>query len=165
MPKATPPFIRFHEKVHKGPDCWAWLGQLTPKGYGQLKVFGRFVSAHRFAHELYNGPIPDGMHVLHACDNKRCVNPAHLRIGTHAENMKEAAERGRMRCGSNHPMFGRPNPRPKQANRVCVLGKEYPSQRSAEQALGLGSGTVRYWIKHRPEKAKIVTKGVQCQAA
>ena len=60
-----------------------------------LRVSGRMVYAHRLAYELGVGPIPEGMHVLHQCDNPRCINPAHLSIGTHSQNMKECSQRGR----------------------------------------------------------------------
>ena len=140
--------------------CWNWLGVTGANGYGQIKVFGKMVSVHRFSFELHHGPIGEGMEILHSCDNKKCVNPDHIKQGTHKENMGEAADRGRMPHGKDHHMFGRSNPRPKQANSVIVLGKRYPSQKSAERALGLGSGTVRYWIKNSPEKARVVSKGI-----
>lgn len=160
MPAAKPPFVRFHDLVDRRDDgCWIWRGAVGTNGYGQIKAFGRMVSAHRFAFELYSGPIPDGAMLLHSCDNKMCVNPDHLRPGTAAENMQEAAERGRLPRGPRHHNFGRPNPRPKQANRVRVLGRDYDSQKAAERALGLGSGTVRYWIINSPSKAQIITKG------
>ena len=161
MPKKKPPFIRFYESFDRGKseaDCWNWTGSCSSNGkaYGQIKVFGKMVSAHRFSYELHNGPIPQGMSILHSCDNKKCVNPEHLRIGTHAENMREAADRGRMLKGENHPMWGVKNPRPKQAKKVVVFGVPYESQKSAERALGLGSGTIRFWINHKPHKAYLV---------
>jgi len=160
MPAARAPFLRFHDLIDKVADgCWLWTGSTMNSGYGQFKSFGGMVAAHRYAFELYKGPIPSGMQILHSCDVKLCVNPDHLRAGTHAENMAEAADRGRMARGASHPMFGRRNPRPKQSNRVRVLGKEYQSQKQAERSLGLGSGTVRYWILNRPEKAQIISKG------
>jgi hypothetical protein len=158
MPGAEPPYKRFLRGYEEDDStgCWIWGGSKYPNGYGWLKVFGKPVSVHRFSYELHKGPIPDGLEILHLCDVKDCVNPDHLRTGTHAENMKEASERGLLRKGENHPMFGKKNPRPMQANRVMVLGVEYESQNQAEIALGLGKGTVRYWLKTNNEKAKLI---------
>lgn len=159
MPAPIPPFKRFHQLLQKPLGlCWIWAGSSGRNGYGQFKAFGRMVAAHRFAYELYKGPIPDGMQILHSCDNKVCVNPDHLRIGTHAENMAEAKERGRMRVGANHPNYGKKNTRPGQSNPVVVLGKLYCSQKEAERVLGLGSGTVRWWLLNKPEKAFLAEK-------
>ena len=77
--------------------CWEWIRICNQHGYGQLRVAGRMVYAHRLAYQLAVGPIPDGLHVLHQCDNPRCINPAHLSIGTRSQNMKECSERGRAR--------------------------------------------------------------------
>jgi len=134
---------------------------LTATGYGVIKVFGRFVGAHRFSYELHKGPVPDGMEILHSCDVKACINPDHLRAGSHAENMAEAGERGLMRGGDRHPQFGRKRP-PGIKNRlskpVRVLGKLYSSQNEAEAALGLGSGTVLYWIRKKHGKAEFISR-------
>ncbi len=159
MASPCPPFIRFHKMFRKDANgCWNWTGRLGSSGYGQFKVFGEMVSAHRFAHTLYKGPIPDGLHVLHSCDNKKCVNPEHLRTGTRSENISEAVERGQLPSGANHRWFGKRGESRKNAKPVSVLGKEYPSHNAAERALGLGNGTVRYWIINHPNKAHIINK-------
>jgi hypothetical protein len=82
-----------------GP-CHTWNGCTMKPGrgrlpYGAIKVDGRKRLAHCVAYELYVGPIPQGKILLHACDNPRCVNVAHLRPGSHSENLKEAHDRGR----------------------------------------------------------------------
>lgn len=77
--------------------CWSWQRLTNGDDYGQLRVAGRMVYAHRLAYELGVGPIPEGLHVLHSCDNPRCINPAHLSVGTRSRNMKECSERGRAR--------------------------------------------------------------------
>ncbi len=161
MAGSVPPFKRLLRgyTVNQLTGCWVWSGHTYKNGYGVRKAFGKDVSAHRFSYELHKGSIPHGMMVLHSCDNKRCINPDHLRVGSHSENMAEASSRGRMRSGTRHPMYGRSNPRPLQANRVRVLGVEYSSQKEAERSLGLGSGTVRYWLQNKPSKAQIISKG------
>ena len=83
-------------------NCWIWPAGKTTAGYGRLKVNGKIKRAHRMIYEMAIGEIPVGMEVLHSCDTPACVNPSHLRVGTHAENMKEAAERLRIPTGLNH---------------------------------------------------------------
>lgn len=76
--------------------CWIWAGSRTKAGYGQIRSRGQgTVYAHRLSYEIFHGPIPDGLHILHSCDTPSCVQPAHLRAGTHTENMREAIARNR----------------------------------------------------------------------
>lgn len=80
--------------------CWLWLGSQTPKGYGILPApFGR-VLAHRWAHETFVAPIPDGYHVDHLCFVRSCCNPAHLEAVTPSENVRRAA--GTETCRRGH---------------------------------------------------------------
>jgi hypothetical protein len=75
--------------------CWQWAGALSTDGYGLLGIGGqKNTKAYRVAWELFRGPIPDGLHVLHNCHNRQCVNPSHLRLGTHDENMRDVTKRG-----------------------------------------------------------------------
>lgn len=92
-------FDRFWEKVDKGgpDDCWEWTGALS-KGYGSMGDGTSLCGerrAHRIAWVLMNGSIPEGKMILHSCHNSRCVNPFHLRVGTHEENMEEMMNAGR----------------------------------------------------------------------
>lgn len=91
---------RFWSKVTKGnPDeCWPWTDGSIHRGYGVLSVGGRngrMVNAHRVSYELANGPIPAGLLIRHTCDNPPCVNPSHLILGTHDDNMRDMAIRER----------------------------------------------------------------------
>ena len=108
---------RFWAKVDKnGPvpdhvpevgNCWVWTGASTGSGYGRLWLANGDVRAHRAAWEIENGPIPHGSHhgtmcVLHRCDNRMCVRPSHLFLGTNQENMNDRGMKGRQARGSKH---------------------------------------------------------------
>jgi hypothetical protein len=90
---------RFWDKVKKTDGCWNWVP--GNERYGKLKATGsrKNVLAHRMSWEMHNGPIPDEMHVLHTCDNTRCVRPDHLFLGTHQDNMDDKVVKGRQATG------------------------------------------------------------------
>lgn len=83
--------------------CWNWMKCCCSRGYGQFccRVDGQWkiVVAHRVAWTIANGPVPHGLLVLHRCDNKRCVRPEHLFLGTQADNMRDMIEKGRAAQG------------------------------------------------------------------
>jgi len=75
--------------------CWLWTGGTNNLLYGHFKVEGKNYYAHRASYELHKGPIPDGYEVCHTCDVPLCVNPDHLFVGTHKDNMSDSARKGR----------------------------------------------------------------------
>jgi len=104
MPGARPrsdPRVRFWAKVKKSltTRCWEWQGALAGETfYGVFNRGDQLVLAHRYAYELANGaPPPAGMVVMHRCDNTKCVNPMHLRVGTHRDNNRDMDAKGRRR--------------------------------------------------------------------
>lgn len=80
--------------------CWLWELDVSGDGYGRFNYRSQSVAAHRLAWSAVNGDIPPGMVVRHDCDQPLCVNPGHLRVGTHVDNMADRAKRGRGRWGS-----------------------------------------------------------------
>lgn len=95
---------RYNVKVvRRGDDeCWGWTG-FKHKGYGRIRIGPRAVGAHRVSYELAVGPIPEGMAILHTCDNPECTNPRHLRVGTNADNNLDRDLKGRGAKGETSP--------------------------------------------------------------
>lgn len=97
MPDNATVARRFWSKVARlgADECWPWLAFRDRDGYGRFSIGGTDMSAQRAAWALTSGEIPKGLHVLHDCDNPPCCNPAHLFLGTHADNMKDSARKKR----------------------------------------------------------------------
>lgn len=104
MANATPLRERFSGRFRVTPSCWIWTAGKDGEGYGQIANTNRNERAHRVSYRLHVGPIPEGMQVLHKCDNPSCVNPEHLFLGTCADNMvdKKAKKRANVARGERH---------------------------------------------------------------
>jgi hypothetical protein len=104
---------RFWSKVDKSDNadaCWVWIAGTSKAGYGRFSWHYRNMHAHRIGYELSVGEIPDGLWVLHSCDNPRCVNPSHLFLGTRQDNIDDMNNKGRgvRLSGEQHGMRAHP---------------------------------------------------------
>ena len=130
---------RFTAKVEITDSCHIWTASKTRTGYGYFRADGRTDLAHRVAYKLYNGEIPRGMYVIHACDNPSCVNPEHLAIGTQSDNILDCVMKNR---------------HPKQKlteSDVTAMREKYESTKTTMTALakeyGVDKSTVRLAIR------------------
>lgn len=104
---------RFWRRVEKTEGCWLWRGSVDEDGYGSIGSFGNAdrMKSHRYSWALHHGPIPEGLYVLHNCNTlrepgdtsyRRCVNPAHLFLGTNDDNMRDMVEKKRSAHGERN---------------------------------------------------------------
>lgn len=91
----TTKVIRSRCEINEETECFEWHGPVSNKGYGRIRYNKEFIPIHRATWQYHNGAIPDGLHVLHKCDNRRCCVPAHLYLGTNGQNIKDKVERDR----------------------------------------------------------------------
>jgi len=135
---------RFWKKVDKREenDCWPWIGAISHSGDGVIGVNGRNKSAHRISYELCKGEIPEGMHVMHSCDNPKCVNPRHLRSGTASENIKDAFDKGRKQAPK---LSGEQNPKSKLTLEQVRFIKSNPQlgHKAIADMFGLSPNAIR----------------------
>jgi hypothetical protein len=96
-PKDRPDILfRLHDGYVVVDGCWVWRFDTGGRGYGRIRIGGSLYPAHRVSYRLFNRRFDQTLHVLHSCDNPACVNPAHLSLGTDADNMQDCAAKGRL---------------------------------------------------------------------
>jgi hypothetical protein len=143
-------FERWVEKVDmKGPDdCWEWLASKDSWGYGQITINKKKTQASRYAYQLFknNGqPIPSNLFVCHHCDNPGCVNPNHLFLGTHTDNMQDMLRKGRHRFT--------PSPKKHTDDETIKIRLDYASGLSQRKVAKLNNSTQKaVWkiVNHKP---------------
>lgn len=131
---------RFWEKIKKKKNgCWEWTA-VRSGDYGMFRVDNVMKLAHRVSWQIANGPIPEGMNVLHRCDNPPCVNPKHLFLGTQSDNMIDCSKKGRI-C---HKL---------KTEEILQIRKRYDVEKTTQRQLGeeygVSKGHVRDIIMRR----------------
>lgn len=127
----VPAHRRFLSKVRTGENCWEWIGAIGTHGYGRFGVDNKTVQAHRFMFELVYSRIPfSEIDVCHRCDNKKCVRPDHLFLGTRKDNMRDCSEKKRNRFGESHPSARL------SAAQVVEIREQYASGNTSQAELG-----------------------------
>lgn len=143
---------RFWEKVHRGDGCWEWQAFVQPNsGYGTITVDGKSLRAHRVSYELNIGPIPVGLHVLHTCDNPRCVRPDHLFTGNQGDNVRDMHAKGRHR-GGNRPGEGHPQAKLTDADVAAIRQRYLPRDGSGAQIMreyGISSSHLSHIVSRK----------------
>jgi hypothetical protein len=135
---ATPAqYLEHHTMPLTECGCMIWMGPMSKRtGYGQMAIKRRPLMPHRVAWEVANGPIPEGMFVLHRCDIRTCINPEHLFLGTHKENMRDMAIKKRAAFGIDN---GSAKLSPKEVSEI--RGSLLANSRLAE-LYGVSTGTI-----------------------
>jgi len=141
MRKAEKAF-RGHTKPGPRSECWPWTGNNDSRGYGLVRVQRRLWRAHRVSWILHHGPIPEGLFVLHACDNPTCVNPSHLMLGTARANAMDAARKGRMKGAT---VVGEQNGRAKLCEEDVRAMRDNPGRRYCDIAREFGISLSTAW--------------------
>ncbi len=132
---------RFEDKFIPEPNsgCWLWTASQV-MGYGCIRIDKKTFLSHRISFELYNGPIGDGLHVLHRCDTRDCVNPRHLFLGTNLDNIQDSVKKGRRKgITRNRPSglkYDLSNPSRFTNGYVKIKPEERDSVREARRAGG-----------------------------
>lgn len=128
-------------------SCWIWTGALTRGDYGNMMIKKKTKRAHRVSYELFVGPIPQGLHVLHRCDTPQCINPNHLFVGTQKENLADMRKKMRHIYGEKHHKVKISNAVKNWAIVTAKSGKL--SQVEIGRQLGVSGTTICRWVRKK----------------
>lgn len=146
-------------RVEEETGCWSWILAIDRHGYGATTDNSKSLKAHRRMYTDFCGDIPTGIFVLHNCDNPRCVNPNHLRIGTARDNAADCVQRGRTARGDKHgfrihpdaPCRGERSPRAKNSDHEVreAIAMYHATKNSPEvgRVFGVNPHTVMLWVQ------------------
>ena len=137
--------------------CWLWLGSVSYRGYGNCRKVPGYFHAHRASWAIHRGPVPEGMLVCHKCDNRLCVNPDHLFLGTPADNTADMLRKGRARSpvgekhGKSKLTEGQVYAVRSDSRPVSLIASEYGCTRQSIDAIR----SLKTW-KHLPDRRRVV---------
>lgn len=137
--KVVPIEQRFFKHVLKTDTCWLWIGTKDRNGYGMAAMGKRLVYAHRISYAMKYGEFDRKMCVLHACDVPACIRPEHLSLGTHKDNMRDMAQKGRAAYGERNGASKLTVSAVKEIRRRLDLGE---TQESVRVWAGISSGAI-----------------------
>ena len=146
--------VTFHDRVAAGTmfnartGCHEWMGHRDDCGYGRINRDGRLVRLHRETWKDIHGDIPRGLCVCHHCDNPSCINPEHLFLGTHQDNMTDKAAKGRVviKRGSQNPVAKLNETQVEAIKKRLFLGE---TCKELGRAFGVSEGNIRHIKKNR----------------
>lgn len=140
-------FLNRIDKNHpKG--CWVWTGRRHKSGYGKIRVRGKYYATHRYFWIKYFGEIPEGLCVLHKCDNKICVNPDHLFLGTQLENVKDRDNKNRQAKGEEHGSAKLTESLVREIRNLYIKGSKKAGVPALAKKFGMGKWAI-YCIVNR----------------
>lgn len=142
---------RFENQFIPEPNsgCWLWVAVANWKRYGTFNIAGKNRRAHRVAWELYRGQIPAGMQVNHKCNVRQCVNPDHLYLGTHADNMADMQQSGRRRGKTAGELAGLALLTEAIVRDIRMRRASGETVASLVRATGVSDGAVRHALSRR----------------